>query len=587
MGLFPQNFIDDLKAQTDIVRIVQDSVSLKKSGATYKGLCPFHGEKTPSFHVNSDKGFFHCFGCGAGGDVIKFLELREKITFPDAVRQLAERSGMTLPDKQDNADPAADAEREALLKMQEVAEEYFREHLADSSGARIKRQLEERSLTAETIKAIGFGFAPGIRDGLTNRLREQGFSQPLMLRSGLVIQRESGLLYDRFRNRLMIPICREGGSIMAFGGRAIDPNQQPKYLNSPETPIYSKGRTLYGLHLSKQEIRKRKYAVLVEGYFDFAQVLQAGITPAVATCGTALTSHQSRLLRRYTSKVVLNFDADTAGQAAAARSGEMLIADGFQVNIAVLPDKEDPDTFIREQGAERYMEILRNSRHYLEFMLDRAAADYDFTSDDQRRKFLNQMLNVAKSIPDAATRDQFADRLAHKARVMEEVVRLEIRKAAVARRTIVEEETVPYQPEVRTAEKGLIWAIVHEPETALEALSELDDRDVEGLVTGALLLGARSFHGWPVKDVPAAFMERLSQEEKSVVSTIVEETDAPAHAIDCARTLKRQRYERDRALLQEEIDKLQEHGTAEDLAQIDVLWQRKKDLLSLIETLTP
>ena len=587
MGLFPQNFIDDLKAQTDIVRIVQDSVSLKKSGATYKGLCPFHGEKTPSFHVNSDKGFFHCFGCGVGGDVIKFLELRDKITFPDAVRQLAERSGMTLPDKQDNADPAADAEREALLKMQEVAAEYFREHLADSSGARVKRQLEERSLTAETIKVIGFGFAPGIRDGLTNRLREQGFSQSSMLRSGLVIQKESGLLYDRFRNRLMIPICREGGSIMAFGGRAIDPNQQPKYLNSPETPIYSKGRTLYGLHLSKQEIRKRKYAVLVEGYFDFAQVLQAGITPAVATCGTALTSYQSRLLRRYTSKVVLNFDADTAGQAAAARSGEMLIADGFQVNIAVLPDREDPDTFIREQGAERYMEILRNSLQYLEFMLDRAAADYDFTSDNQRRKFLNQMLNVAKSIPDAATRDQFADRLAHKARVMEEVVRLEIRKAAVARRTSVEEQAVPYQPAVRTAEKGLIWAIVHEPETALEALSGLDDRDVEGLVTGALLLGARSFHGWPAKDVPAAFMERLSQEEKSVVSTIVEETDAPAHATDCARTLKRQRYTREGALLQEEIDKLQEHGTAEDLAQIDVLWQRKKDLLSLIETLTP
>jgi len=587
MGLFPQNFIDDLKAQADIVRIVQDSVSLKKSGATHKGLCPFHGEKTPSFHVNSDKGFFHCFGCGVGGDVIKFLELRDKITFPEAVRQLAARSGMTLPDKQDNADPAADAEREALLKMQEVAAEYFRECLADKSGARTKRQLEDRSLTAETIKAIGFGFAPGMRDGLTNRLRDQGFSQPLMLRSGLVIQKESGLLCDRFRNRLMIPICREGGSIMAFGGRAIDPNQKPKYLNSPETPIYSKGRTLYGLHLSKQEIRKRKYAVLVEGYFDFAQVLQAGITPAVATCGTALTSYQSRLLRRYTSKVVLNFDADTAGQAAAARSGELLIADGFQVNIAVLPDGEDPDTFIRKQGAERYMEILRNSRQYLEFMLDRAAADYDFTSDDQRRKFLNQMLNVAKSIPDAATRDQFADRLAHKARVMEEVVRLEIRKAAVARRTIVEEQTLPDKPEVRTAEKGLIWAIVHEPETALKALSELDDRDVEGLVTGALLLGARSFQGWPVKDVPAAFMERLGQEEKSVVSTIVEETDAPAHAADCARTLKRQRYERERALLQEEIDKLQEHGTAEDLAQIDVLWQRKKDLLSLIETLTP
>ena len=263
-------------------------------------------------------------------------------------------------------------------------------------------------------------------------------------------------MIDRFRNRLVIPIARDTGSIIAFGARALQPDQQPKYLNSRETPIYSKARTLYGLHLSKSAIREAGYAVLVEGYFDLAQAVQAGVTPVVAACGTAVSEQQVTLLKRFTSKVIVSFDPDPAGDGAAARSGELLLAKGLQVNIAVLADGEDPDRYIRRHGAAGYLEKLRASRPYLEYLLDREAAQRDLTRGDHQREFLTRMLHVAARIPDAATRDLFADRLAHKARILEDVVRMEIRKAAVARRTTLHEaeRQVSARPPVKTAEKG-------------------------------------------------------------------------------------------------------------------------------------
>src|SRR5262245_2046896 len=334
MALFPQQFIDDLKQHADIVVVIQDYVSLKKTWATYKGLCPFHGEKTPSFHVNRDKGFFHCFGCGAGGDVFKFLELRESVSFPDAVRMLAQRFGMTLPELEKTDDQRASAaERESLLKVHDAAANWFRQQLASTSGARIRAQVDARAVAEATSDALGLGFAP--RDGLKEALVQQGFSHSLLIRAGLIVQREDGTVVDRFRNRLMIPIARETGSVIAFGGRAVDPDQQPKYLNSPETPIYWKGRTLYGLNLSKNAIRESGFAILVEGYFDFAQVYQAGFRSVVASCGTALTPAQAQQLRRFTGKVVLSFDPDTAGQGAAEKSCELLVAEGLEVNVAV------------------------------------------------------------------------------------------------------------------------------------------------------------------------------------------------------------------------------------------------------------
>src|SRR5262249_45575946 len=228
---------------------------------------------------------------------------------------------------------------------------------------RARAQLAERAVAPQTAEQLGLGFAPPTRDGLRTRLVKQGFSQALLLQSGLVVQRDSGDVVDRFRNRLMVPICRDAGSVIAFGGRQMDPDQGgPKYLNSPETPIYSKSRTLYGLNFTKQQIRQAGFAVLVEGYFDFAQVFQSQSAPAVASCGTALTPQQAQLLRRFTSKVVLSFDPDLAGQGAAARSCEMLVGEGFDVNVVVLDKGEDPDTFIRRNGGDGYRARLRTSR---------------------------------------------------------------------------------------------------------------------------------------------------------------------------------------------------------------------------------
>jgi len=588
MPLFPPHFVDELKSHLDIVRIVGERVPLRKAGgASWKGLCPFHGEKTPSFNVHADKQFFHCFGCGASGDVIEFVKRSDSLSFPDAVRQLAGRAGMTVPEPEDaKADAESSREREALLKIHEVAAAWFREQLASPAGRPGQRLLAERGMTDETIAALGMGFAPD-SGGLRQRLMKEGFAEPVLVRSGLVVQRDEGQARDRFRNRLMIPICRDNGAIIAFGGRAMRADQQPKYLNSPETAIYVKGRTLYGLHLGKPSIGRLKYAVLVEGYFDWAQAWQAGITNVVASSGTALTPAQARLLRRFAGKVVLSFDPDAAGQGAAARSSELLVTEGFQVNVAMLPAGDDPDNYIRKRGAAAYQELLRNSRQYLDYLLDRTAAEDDLSTDEGRRSFLGKMLSVAARIPDAAQRDQFADRLSHKARITEEVVRAEIRKAAVQRQTSVEDvqRRVPNLGQVKVAERGLIWALMHQPDAGSSALQTLDTADLDGLATREILRQAQSLQGWPAESLPEALIERLSTAEASLVQDVARQAGAPADAADCVRTLKCLRYDRERADVQREIDRLQEAGAARHEDEIVALWERKKDLLHRMETL--
>jgi DNA primase len=586
MPLFSASFIEDLKSHVDIVQVVQERVPLRRSGSTWKGLCPFHGEKTPSFHVNGDKGFFHCFGCGVGGDVIKFVELYDKVAFPDAVRQLAGRAGLPVPDPENQEeDSASQREREALLKAHEVAAAWFREQLATPAGANARRVLRDRGMTDATIELIGFGYAPAPWEGLKTRLLKEGFSEPLLVKTGLLIRRDDGTSRDRFRNRLMIPICRDSGAIIAFGGRAMEADQQPKYLNSPETSIYIKGRTLYGLHLSKASMARTKYAVLVEGYFDFAQAFQAGITSVVASSGTALTPPQARLLRRYAAKVVLSFDPDAAGQGAAARSSELLVAEGFQVNVAMLPAGDDPDNYIRKHGAAAYQEQLKRSRPYLEYLLDRTAAGQDLGTDEGRRTFLTEMLAVAARIPDAAARDQFGDRLAHKARITEEVVRAEIRKAAVQRQTTLEDRRVPVAGQVKVAERGLIWALLRAPDAGVAALVGLDPADLDGLATREILRQAQSLQGFPPSSLPEALMQRLTTGEADLVTDIARQADAPAEAADCVRALKRLRYDRERAAVQREIDRVQEAGGAGKDDEIVDLWERKKDLLHRIEAL--
>jgi DNA primase len=406
----------------------------------------------------------------------------------------------------------------------------------------------------------------------------------VLLRAGLVVQRENGSVIDRFRNRLIIPICRDTGSVIAFGGRAVDADQQPKYLNSPETPIYSKGRTLYGLHLSKNAIRQRKFAILVEGYFDFAQVYQGGFEGVVASCGTALTPQLAQQLRRFTSKVVLSFDPDTAGQGAAAKSCEMLVAEGFAVNVALLPAGDDPDTFVRKHGHQGYAERLEHSTPYLEYLLDRAAANHNLNTDEGRVKFLGDMLPVGGRIPDAAMRDRFADRLAFKARVTDEVVRAEIRKAVVQRQPTFTKREVPSFGQVTKAEKGLIWLLIHQPEDAVAALATLDGPDFDGLSSRSVLDLARKLNedkGFS----PSAFLERLTMVDAQLVTAIASEGEAHVNdAHDCARSIKRLRWERERAAIQREIDRVQEVGGHEG-EKLQELLVRKYDVIQRIEAL--
>jgi DNA primase len=434
-------------------------------------------------------------------------------------------------------------------------------------------------VNADMIEQLGIGYAPASREGLKGRLLKEGFAAGLLTRSGLLVQREDGTVIDRFRNRLMIPIHRDNGAIVAFGGRAMEEGQQPKYLNSPETAIYVKGRTLYGLHLSKAAISRTKFAVMVEGYFDVAQVLHAGIPNVVASSGTALTPAQARLLKRFTSKVVLSFDPDAAGQGAAARSSELLVAEGVQVLVAMLPAGDDPDNFIRKHGGAAYQEKLRNSRPYLEYLLDRAAGEYDFSKDDSRREFLARMLTVAARIPDAAARDQFADRLAHKARITEEVVRAEIRKAAVQKQTTVEERRLPSLGLMKPAERGLIWALMRNPAGGGPAVAELDEEDLEGLPTRGILEQARSLQGSPLESLPQTLLERLNTAEADLVREIAAQGEPPATVVsDCVMELRNLRLVRERAVVERELSSLQEQGVASDDKRINELGKRQLEL---------
>jgi DNA primase len=416
-------------------------------------------------------------------------------------------------------------------------------------------------------------------------LTKEGFTIPTLVSSGLLVRRDDGTVVDRFRNRVMIPICRDNGTIIAFGGRALESDQQPKYLNSPETPIYVKGRTLYGLHLTKSAIARARHAVMVEGYFDVAQALQAGIANVVASSGTALTPVQARLLKRFAAKVVLSFDPDAAGQGAAARTSELLVAEGFQVNVAMLPAGEDPDNFIRAHGGAAYQERIRQSRPYLEYLLERTAAEHDFGSDDSRREFLNRMLVVAARIPDAAARDLFADRVAHRARITEEVVRAEIRKAAVNRQVAVETRQAPAHGQLKPAERDLISALMREPAVALGALAELEPADFAGLATGPILEQARALQGWPDDSLPQTLIERLTRGEARLVAEISQQPTAGFNPAGCVWALKQLRYDRERAELQREIDRLQEAGAAAHDAAIVALLDRKKVLLQHIQDL--
>src|SRR5262245_48982424 len=399
---FPDSFLDEVRRSADIVRFISDHVSLKKMGSSWKGLCPFHDEKTPSFNVRQEPPLFHCFGCGEGGDVFKFVMLRERASFPEAIEIVARRFGVPVPERSFEPGPER-KEKEELLAVMEAAADHFRQNFWTAAGARAREYLLGRGFHKETLERIRAGAAA---DSWSDRLDslKRRFAPAVLHRAGLVLERQGkDGHYDRFRNRAVFPIVNESGKVVAFGARCLD-GSEPKYLNSPETPVYQKGRTLYGLSWAKDAVRREGRVVLMEGYLDVARAIEGGVAEAVATCGTALTPGHAKLLRRFSEKAVVNFDQDAAGQKAAERSLELLAAEGMEVKVVELPVGDDPDTFVRSQGGEAYRQRVNDALPWMEWLVRKAAAENDTATPRGKAAFLEALLPSLARITSAVER---------------------------------------------------------------------------------------------------------------------------------------------------------------------------------------
>jgi DNA primase len=506
------DFKDTLKQQADIVRIVGDYVKLRKAGAqNYSGLCPFHNEKTPSFSVHATRQFFHCFGCGVSGDVFSFVQKIENVTFPEAVRAVAQKLGIALP-KMEFSSPAEarDAKlRTVLLEVHERACGFFQECLRRPEGARAREYLTGRGLNEEMIREFRIGYAPDSGFLLKDRLKSE-FEEEVLRESGLFSWKESAQqsaassqpdksdsridnpdaepalatvqleansqkpkaalasMYSKFRNRVMFPISNESGRVIAFTGRtlATDEKAGPKYLNSPETGIYSKSKVLFNLDHSKEAMRKLDYAILVEGQMDCISVYAAGFHNVIASSGTAFTELQARLLGRFTKNVVVNFDPDTAGAKATERTLGLLVQEEFQIKVLTLETGFDPDLFIRRKGKEAYTAALRSSQPYFSYLIDRARAQFPVRSGEGKVKAVNYLLPHIQQVPSRIVRDELTSEIAQKLNIDSAVLRQELKHAATNRSAAAVKS--PVESQVTDAEKILVRALTSAREMTSE-----------------------------------------------------------------------------------------------------------------------
>ena len=430
-------FAKQLKESIDIVQVVGGYVRLKKAGATnWSGLCPFHSEKTGSFSVNPSRGMYKCFGCGVAGDVIKFIQEIERITFWEAVKLLAEQFGIPLPKRSGALDDAARV-RAALYRMHEIAQETFAEGLRSSAGAEARAYLTRRGLSDETSASFGLGYSPASGQALLRRFQQEGFTEEQLRESGLTREREGGGFYDAFRNRLMFPIHSESGKIIGFGGRALNDEDQPKYLNSKDTQLYNKRMVLYNLNRAKETIRQSGRVVLVEGYMDVIGVAAAGFRDVVASCGTALVNTQVQAIKRHCDQVLLNFDPDSAGVRATAERIPLLLSEHLKIRVVDLEGGLDPDEYIRQRGAEEYATRLNQAANYFHWLADQARRKFG-TSAEGRVEALKSLLPALTQIPDGADRLAMADELASLMGLSaEDRVRSGLRDAARSRQSKV------------------------------------------------------------------------------------------------------------------------------------------------------
>jgi len=424
----PPDKIEEVRQASDIVEVVSGYLSLRSSGKNHFGLCPFHTEKTPSFSVNTEMQIFHCFGCGAGGNVFTFIMMIEKITFPEAVRRLAQQAGIVLPEDEKDLDDLR--EKEALFIANTAAHEFFSNNLLTRpEGEAARAYLQARGIDERMMQAYGLGFALDSWDGLIRHASEKNISEELLLRAGLVIHNESGRVYDRFRNRITFAVHSISGQLVAFGARRLNEDEDsPKYINSPETEIYQKRYTLYGLYWAREAVRKNQRVVFVEGYTDVISLVEAGLKEVVATSGTSLTEEHARLIRRYTQRVFLLYDADSAGAQATVRGADILLENGLDVAVCTLPAGNDPDDFARRHGRKGVEKMLESARSLMDHKIDQFNSSGQMHSAVQRAEATRTLLVSVAKVEDRLQQSYLLRELAAKLQVEESILWSELRK---------------------------------------------------------------------------------------------------------------------------------------------------------------
>ena len=547
---FPRQFLDELVSRCDIVDVVSSYVALQHKGSNYFGLCPFHNEKTGSFSVSPDKQIYYCFGCKRGGGVISFIMEIEGLSFPDAVRFLAKRVGMTVPEEE--ADREASRHRQRLLAVNKDAARWFYQNLSRPEGAAVAAYLERRKISRKTAMNFGLGASLDSWDSLLTAMLQKGYTKRELLDAGLVVQNQKGRLYDKFRNRLIFPVIDVRGDVVAFGGRVLD-KSEPKYLNTQETAVYSKRRNLYGINLAKRT--KRPNFILCEGNIDVITLHQAGFDNAVASMGTALTTEQIRLLSRYTKELVLCYDNDGAGQAATEKAISLLENSEFNVRVLSLPRrlqggeyvKQDVDDFIKFQGPAAFQAILDGSENQMDYRMDAVAAKYDLSDGEAKIAYSAEIAALIASLPNAVEREVYAGRAAERAGVSRDAMLLEVKRARSKQRgkerQALKKEALNVsglrQPESRAiryddvrsamAEEGVIRLLFLDGSLA-DRCGDLAPEDFSspllGKIYGEQLQAAREGR----TPAPALLQEALTTEEMGHLTALLQKPESLAAA---------------------------------------------------------
>ena len=550
---FPPSFLDELAARNPIEEVVGQYVHLKRSGSNLFGLCPFHGEKTASFSVSPDKGIYYCFGCHKGGSVINFEMEIEGLSYPDAVRALAKRAGLTVPD--DEQYQSRYRRQERLWALNKEAARFFHAALFQPEGKAGLEYAGKRGMPKSTLTKFGIGFAPDSWDALCKAMEAKGYSREELQASGLVsVSQKNGRIYDRFRNRLMFPIIDVRGNVIGFGGRVMD-NSTPKYLNSPETEIFNKRKNLFALNLAKKS--RLGYLILVEGYMDAVALHQYGFDCAVASLGTSLTEEHASLLARYTQQVILIYDGDEAGQNATQRAIPMLEKAGLQVKVLKMREAKDPDEFLKKFGADRFRILLEESSNRVEYQLKAIEKKYDLTVDEDRVNFITEAADFVSTLGNAVQREVYGNRAAEAAKISSEAMKIEVQKAykrrlsrekrkqekidlAPARNLQTQSRQIRYDNvKSASAEEQVVAAVMKEP-ALLAEIPDLTPEEFSVALLGKVFSQQLQRHK-EGQDATLTGLTDFSSEEMAHIAGILQRYDDPVNAQalrDCARTIR-------------------------------------------------